>query len=61
MSTAWRASSSPASVSRSVRPTRVNSAVPTVRSSARICWLTAGWVYPMFLAAAEYEPERTTS
>jgi len=39
-----RDSSSPASVSRRLRPERVNNGVPTLRSSARICWLIAGWV-----------------
>ena len=43
----------PASVSSTGRgpPGRSNSGVPTMRSSAAICWLTADWVYPSRAAA----------
>ena len=37
-------STAPAGVSATLRPSRVNSAVPTVSSSLLICWLRAGWV-----------------
>ena len=44
MPTACRASTRPASVSRTVRPARSTSTVPVRSSSRRTIWLTAGWV-----------------
>ena len=35
--------------------------IPTDRSSARRCWLTAGWVQPSSRAAALIEPARATA
>lgn len=61
MVSACRERDSPASVSCILRPTRVNSGVPTARSSAFICCVMAGWVYPSRRAAAEYDPEATTA
>ena len=48
--------SRPASVSLRPEDVRVNSVMPSVRSSARSCSLTVGWVTCNFVAAAAIEP-----
>ena len=50
-----------ARVSRARRPERSISGAPTSRSSAWICWLTAGWLMPSASAAAEKEPRSATA
>ena len=54
--TACRASTCPAWVSRTDRPDFSTSAVPSLRSSRRTSWLTAGWLYPSRSAAAVKPP-----
>ena len=46
IASAWRRSSSPASVRETARgpPGRSISVSPTIFSSVAICWLTADWV-----------------
>ena len=49
---AWRARTCPASVRRTLRPTRSTRTVPVRCSSRRTIWEIAGWVYPSAAAAA---------
>jgi hypothetical protein len=57
----YRASVSPAAVSRMRRATRSNSAAPHASSSSRICRLTAGGVTARRSAARAKLPARTTA
>src|SRR5919106_1569610 len=54
-------SSSPAGVSRRLRPLRSSSATPVSRSSAASCWETAGGVYPSASAVAAIVPRAASS
>ena len=57
-----RASSTrPGSVSSTPPAPRSRSVQPADRSSARRCWLTAGWVQPSSRAAPLIEPARATA
>ena len=54
-------STRPGSVSSTPVGPRSRSGLPASRSSARRCWLTAGWVQPSSRAAALIEPARATA